>query len=176
MNTVLKEKRIFSLPARFLDLLWVDQDFYLDVSKLKKVANPSNFPRNDQWADENGFHMSFALAGYSADDVKVNIYKNILSISGDGMEDVKVAEPAPQADIELLNLDELSLEAKDKKVKIHQGSISRGIARRKFNVRFVIADEFDMLGVKAVMKNGLLDIVIPHCVENKTTEVKIERE
>ncbi len=164
----MKDKRIFLLPAKFMELLWTDQDFFSEVSKLKKVvANTNNFPRHDQWLDENGMmRMTFALAGYSEEDVKISISNKMLTISSEGIDNVI----KPVQELENVNLDE-------KNIKIHQGLISRGIARRSFILKYIVADEFDLSMIKASMKNGLLNLTIPHSEnEFKVTEIKIAKE
>ncbi len=157
-------KRIFLIPSKFMELLWTDQEFFNDVSKLKKI-NTSNFPRHDQWLDENGLmRMTFALAGYSIEDIKISVCDKTLTISSDGMGIVAAKPP-----------EEISLD--EKNVKIHQGLISRGIARRSFIVKYIVADEFNLSMMKASMKNGLLEIIIPHAEnEFKVIDIKIEKD
>ena len=165
----MREKRLFSIPAKFIELLWSDPDFFAEVSRIKKVTNTWNFPKSDQWNDDAGLHMNFALAGYSPDDIRITVEGNLLIINSAGIDDIKVVE-SPEEIVE-------TTEDRERKVKIHYGLISRGIARRSFDVKFVIADEFNLSKIHASMKCGLLDLTIPHREEKiEPIFVKIEKE
>ena len=73
-----------SVPGRIFDLLWTDDEFYREVGGNKKVTSAGKFPRCDQWCDDDGFHMAFALAGYSPVDVSVTADGSLLCINGSG--------------------------------------------------------------------------------------------
>lgn len=155
-----ENKKRFSIPSRLVELLYVDDNFFSEVLKLKKAEKAvvaMKFPRSDEWRDESGFNLSFALAGYSVDDVRIEYYENNLVITGNGI-DGKVSDEELDGDY-----------VKDAKPRIHQGYITRGIARRKFSVNYVISEEFDVSNATAVMEYGLLHILIP---EKETVELK----
>ena len=150
-----------SVPSRLVDLLWTDDEFFREVSGNKKANLQNKFPRCDQWCDEDGFHMAFALAGYSPRDISVEVCNGNVSISGVGQ---KVAEDK--------NLDEATAEhshdeeeleysAPTPQLIVQRGVIVRGIARRSFRVRYLINPAFNPDAATAFMKNGLLEIVMP---------------
>ena len=87
----MSEKKRYSIPARIVELLYTDDGFFNEVLKLKKASGGNKFPRSDEWRDESGFHLSFALAGYSAQDVSVEIEDHTLTISGVGMDDLDLS-------------------------------------------------------------------------------------
>lgn len=164
------KKRRFSMPAKIVDLLWNDNEFYDEVLKIKKVSSSSNFPKNDQWADDKGFHLEFALAGYGGDDIRVTVKGDVLTVCSEGMAD-EVLTPQPPKESD----DAFESYTKDAKPKAHRGFIVRGIARRAFLVRYLISDEYDLSGLEAAMENGLLHIFIPNAevVEEKSIVIKM---
>ena len=155
-----------SVPGRIFDLLWTDDEFYRDVSGNKKISTSGKFPRCDQWCDERGFHMAFALAGYSPSDVTVSCAGNMLYISGAGTK----ASPSVGAAEE--QKDEYP--AKTPSLGVQQGMIVRGIARRNFKSKYFIHSGFDLLSAEASMTDGLLEIFVPRssAVEHVSVEVK----
>lgn len=164
----MSNKKRYSLPAKVLDLLYSDDGFFNDVMKIKKASTSSKFPRGDEWRDPSGFNMSFALAGYAPEDVSIEVENNTIIIKGNGLDSInKLSDPSSEDD-------SFSEYKKEGKPRIHIGSISRGIARRKFCVRQLISDEFDVLKATATMENGLLHIVIPERskVEHRVVEIR----
>ena len=139
-----------SIPLQISDMLWNDDQFYRSIESGKKVNIPK-FPRFDQWCDEDSFNLAFALAGFSYKDIDINVCNNIISISN-----VK--------------------SNKDDKINIQQGMICRGIARRSFNVGFLIHSNYDPLRSTAVMKDGLLNISIPRKESIDTVNINIRSE
>lgn len=174
MNKVLKKR--YALPAKIIELMWTDDTFYNDVIKIKRHAFSTNFPKQDQWCDEQGFHLSFALAGYSVDDIKIYATGSILMIKSDGIDEDATSVSSPPAAPQSTD-DAYEEYARDAKAKIHQGLISRGIARRKFDIGIVISEEFDLLKTFSTMSNGLLKITIPaKAEEDKTISIVINKE
>lgn len=155
----MKPKIRYSFPGRIYDLLLTDDKFLQEVSKIKKVEN--SFPRYDQWKDEGGFHISFALAGYSPEDIDLTIVGRQIILSSRGLEDFTPAEV----------IEDPEGETKPAKTSVHKGYVSRGIARRSFKTHLYISEEFDLSNVKAKMEHGLLHIFVP---ETTIEEVKIE--
>jgi HSP20 family molecular chaperone IbpA len=147
-------KKRYSLPAKLVESLWTDDAFLRDVEKIKKGA--SSFPKNDQWKDGSGFHLVFALAGYDKDDIRIYSRSNVITVESDGME----SEPVDRPDIKEDD-DAFTEYSKDARSRVNQGFIVRGIARRKFQVSYLISEEFDVGRAEASMDNGLLRITIP---------------
>ena len=158
-----------SVPGRILDLLWSDDEFFRDISSHKKISSAGKFPRCDQWCDETGFHMAFALAGYSPGDVDVSVKNNELHINGLGS---KVNPSTEASSVNEKTEDEYP--AKLPNLGVQQGMIVRGIARRNFKTKYFINPTFDLLKVSASMKNGLLEILIPRKDEGLLHSIVIE--
>ncbi len=155
----------YSIPARILELLYSDDNFFNDVLKIKKLSSHNKFPKNDEWRDASGFNLSFALAGYSSEDIVVEVENRVLIIRGMGLDSIEPSLPEVKN-----NEDPYFDYVKETKPRIHIGSISRGIARRKFCVKYLISEEFDLDKIEAKMDNGLLHIIIPEqgqfCIKN----------
>ena len=174
----MKLKNRYSIPAKLVELLWTDDEFFREVSNLKKASTGGKFPRNDQWSDEDGFHICFALAGYSSADVEIVSVGNVLNISGSGLADnIKSGDAGIQTAPQPVHRHDAFEEyTKDTRPTLQQGNIIRGIARRRFNVKFLISEEFDSDRALAVMKNGLLHIVVPECEPPTVKNIKIDVE
>ena len=153
-----------SIPGRIVDLLWNDDEFFREVASTKKVSSSGKFPRCDQWCDEEGFHMAFALAGYSPEDVSVRISSNELLINGVGS---KLASTDSKTD----SASDLALDdypQKTPKPIVQRGMIVRGIARRNFKIKYFINPSFDLGSTQAFMRNGLLEVIVPRRSESLT--------
>ena len=146
-----------SIEGKIIDALFKDDKFYQSVSQLKKS---SNFPKYDQWCDAAGFHMEFALAGYSSKD---------LDVSMDGREIIIKSSQQYDGTLDLEDSD-AEIEAK---AKIQKGLVIRGIARRRFITKFYISPDFDLYRTKALMKNGLLKLTVPQREDNKPIMIKV---
>lgn len=160
-------KRRYSMPAKIVELLWKDDEYYREVTKIKKVSSTSNFPKTDQRVDEEGFKIEFALAGYSPSDVLIKVSGKVLSVSSGGMDD-EYSQPTPKEDD-----DAFEEYVKDAKAKTQRGFVVRGIARRSFNVKLLISEDFDLSRVNAIMEHGLLQITIPNTIPEKETYIEI---
>lgn len=160
-----------SIPGRIFDLLWNDDEFFREVTSSKKVSSSGKFPRCDQWCDDDGFHMAFALAGYSPSDVSVSVINNELLINGMGSKMASVDEGCEE-DLAALGDD---YPQKTPKPIVQKGMIVRGIARRKFKVKYFINPLFDLSNTQAFMRNGLLEVMVPKKSESLTClNVEIE--
>jgi len=167
-----ESKKRYSVPARILELLFTDNAFFNEVTKLKKTSSNSKFPKRDEWRDEDGFHLSFALAGYSPEDISVDAIENTLVIKGNGMDSLDEKDPAAPDN----SVDAFEKYTKESRPRIHQGIISRGIARRRFCVKSLISEEFDASSAVAEMKHGLLHIFIPEkSIRQKNIQIKYGR-
>lgn len=158
-----------SIPGRIVDLLWTDDEFFRDVSSNKKVSSAGKFPRCDQWCDECGFHMAFALAGYSPSDVEICVKDNDLYINGIGSK----VEPVVAAVSDVVTAGDEDYPPKHPNLAVQQGMIVRGIARRNFKTKYFINPSFDLSKINASMKNGLLEVVIPKREEGVLTTIKV---
>ena len=98
---------------------------------------------------KNKFAIELALAGYSKDDIEVNLEDGVLSIKSKKEE---------------------KTDEKDEDGEI----IHKGIAKRYFSKSFTIADDVEVKG--AELKDGLLRValerIVPEHKKPKTIEVK----
>ncbi len=153
---MLTDKKRYSIPAKILELLYTNDSFFIEVTKINKGSYLSNFPKTDEWRDDNGFNISFALAGYAPEDITVEIENGTLSVKGNGLDSIATTAQSP-----VEQDDSFQEYSKESRPRIHIGSISRGIARRKFAVKFLISEEFDTMRTSAIMRHGLLHVIIP---------------
>ena len=165
MNNLKEGLNRVSVPGRIIDLLLSDDEFYREVSSLKKASSAGKFPRCDQWCDEDGFHMAFALAGFSVQDIRVCVSGHELIVSGKGLR----KDDSSNEDLE--SSDEYP--AKDPNFQIQQGIIVRGIARRNFRTKYFMSSEFNLSEAKATMENGLLEIIVPRSGDNSPVNIDI---
>ena len=110
-----------SFPGKVLFKLLNDDQFYRDVMKSNRISI-NNFPKYDQWTDDDGFYIEFALAGFSKDDVNVSHDGNVIYIDS-GVDEPSSSKPS----------------SKPSSLGIKKGVISRGIARRSFKTSFFIS-------------------------------------
>ncbi len=96
-------------------LLGFDQ-FERTLDRIAKSSAESYPPYNIEQVDENGLRITLAVAGFSADDLTVQLEDNQLVIRGKQAEDAG-------------------------KVYLH-----RGIAARQFQRSFVLADGIEVTG------------------------------
>lgn len=178
-----------SIPGRLIQLLLNDDEFFRDVSAIKKASSSGSFPKYDQWCDEFGFHMEFALAGYAKKDLEVLCLGQELIIRSLRNDSSKPSQPeSPEYDeprylSEQTESDSIISpvrESTDRVIirkpnapKINHGSIVRGIARRNFTTSFLIGQEFDVALTKAIVKDGLLHLVVPTKLEITTKTIEI---
>ena len=98
---------------------------------------------------KNKYDIELALAGYSKDDIEVNLEEGVLTIKSKKEE---------------------KTDEKDEDGEI----IHKGIAKRYFSKSFTIADDVEVKG--AELKDGLLKValerIIPEHKQPKTIEVK----
>jgi HSP20 family molecular chaperone IbpA len=171
----MNNKMRYSIPAKIIELLFTDDAFYSEVLKLKK-ASGNKFPKSDEWVDENGFNLSFALAGYSSNDVTIDVLENVISIKGSGIDSI-TSDPLSKSTPEAYHEDDQFTEySRESRPRIHTGLISRGIARRSFCVKYLISEEFDAFRATALMEHGLLHVVIPLKEVTKHVQIEIKGE
>jgi len=161
--------RRVSVPGRVWDLLWRDDEFYREVCSNKKVSSSGKFPRCDQWCDASGFHMAFALAGYSPGDIQISVYDNEITIMGICE---KLDAPQQRDDYEAPE-DPGEYPALTPNLAVQKGMILRGIARRNFKSKYYINPSFDPSRMSAIMKNGLLELIVPTRSPIRAVSIKV---
>tara|TARA_B100000470_G_scaffold219803_1_gene207231 strand:- start:450 stop:833 length:384 start_codon:yes stop_codon:yes gene_type:complete len=106
---------------------------------------PAKYPPHNIIRNGDKYVLEFALAGWSEDEIKVELEKNILRVTGQKSE---------------------SDESGD--------FVHRGIANRNFNSQFTIGDNIEIVGgelVNGVLTINM-DIIIPE--EDKPRTIKIK--
>lgn len=103
--------------------------FERTFDRLKKTANEGYPPYNIEQISETGLRITLAVAGFTMDDLDVQVENNQLTIRGQQNES----------------------EEDSQKIYLH-----RGIAARQFQRSFVLADGIVVDG--AYLDNGLLHI------------------
>ena len=123
----------YSIPDKILKQLWENDDFFNAACKNSGVST-NRFPKNDQWIEDDGFHLLFALAGYGPSDISIEVTFNSLIISSAGIGDT-----SPECPVISEDDDSMSEYKKKAKPAIQKGAISRGIARRSFRNGYIIS-------------------------------------
>ena len=115
------------------------------LDRVTKTASDGYPPYNIEQLKEDGLRITVAVAGFDVNELGVSIEDNELDIQGEHKEE----------------------EEEENRVFHH-----RGIATRRFERRFVLADGIEV--VDASFDNGLLhiDLVRPS-VENQTRRINI---
>jgi molecular chaperone IbpA len=129
-----------------LDLF--NDPFFSTFTNFQRVATAANYPPYNQIKLNNKeYVLSFALAGFSKDDVSVSLDNRKLTVKGE-KKDAELPEGAEY--------------------------LYKGIAARKFTDIFTLPEFFEVVG--AEFKDGMLDIKlekqIPEDKLPKTIKIK----
>ncbi len=130
------------------------RNFMLDVDKYleplnyvaQAVANSSTYPFHNIYKKEENHVIEIALAGFTKDEIEVEVEPNILTI-----QSTNYKGKTPPVDMEF-----------------------NGIAHRNFRRVFYLADMMRVISCK--MENGMLTVTIKKEVpeENKPTKITVE--
>lgn len=107
-------------------------------------AGQSYPPYNIEKTGENAYRITMAVAGFSEDEIQIEVHRNALSVKAE-----KTAETAEEG----------------------TETLYRGIASRAFERRFQLADHMEVRG--AALKNGLLHIDLKREVPEELKPRKI---
>lgn len=125
---------------RFSDIL---DEFFNDSLRYKK---DSFVPSVDISETENSFEIEVALPGMSKDDIKVDLDKGRLTISG-----------------------ERTFESEENNKNYHRLESGFGLFSRSFQ----LPDSIDEESIEAKYENGVLDITISKSEEKVKKQIKI---
>lgn len=121
-------------------------DFEKTIDRLRKSSGDSYPPYNIEQIGEYGLRITLAVAGFSMNDLDVEIDQSQLTIRG-----------KRKADNE------------EERIYLH-----RGIATRQFQRSFVLADGIEVTG--ADLDNGLLHINLERIIpESNAVKIKINQ-
>lgn len=120
-----------------------DQFFNDPAPMIKRSTD--GYPVTDIYKDDEGNQViEMALAGFTKDDISIEIKENTIDISCNRAEEK------------------------------NSSRYQRKIARRSFTKKFVdYHNKLDLINSKAKFENGLLEIVIPHQKEAKSISIDI---
>ena len=121
----------------------------LDRAMTHGLDNNSTYPPyNIEKTGENSYLISMAIAGFSMDDLDIELHNGVLTVRG------KIQKPKHT---KITNNEECFLH--------------RGIAMRSFEQHFQLADHIEVIG--ADVKNGLLNIELTREIPEKLKPRKI---
>jgi molecular chaperone IbpA len=129
-----------------LDLF--NDPFFNTFSNFQKVTTTTNYPPYNQIKlNDTEYILSFALAGFSKDDVSVSLDNRTLTIKGE-KQDAKLPEGAEY--------------------------LHKGIAARKFTDIFTLPEFVEV--IEAEFKDGILDIKLEKQIpeDKKPKSIKIK--
>ena len=137
--------RQYDLPSLYRSTIGFDRLFSM-LEQVSGGETQSYPPYNIERVDENAYRLTVAAAGFSADDLSIEVKENALTLFGEK----KVADG------------ELPTEM-----------VYRGIAARAFERRFELADFVQVTG--ANLENGLLHVDLERIVpeERKPRRIPI---
>jgi HSP20 family molecular chaperone IbpA len=119
-----------------------------DIAKTEQAELPSYTPASDIVEMEDGFHILLDMPGVAREDLVIDLKENEVTISG-------VSGYAPPEGAKLL----------------HQEFAAGGYSRT-----FALSDAVDRNKIKAVFKNGVLNLFLPRAEEMKPRRIEIESE
>jgi molecular chaperone IbpA len=116
---------------------------------LDSLTQPDNGqsypPYNIERTGEDTYRITMAVAGFSENDISIEVHRNVLTVKGDKADN----------------------EASDGVEVLY-----RGIAARAFERRFQLADHVEVSG--AVLKNGLLHIDLKRNIPEEMKPRRVE--
>ncbi len=121
--------RSFDLSPLYRSTIGFDRLFSMLDQASVADSNPTYPPYNIERTDENAYRISIAVAGFSDEDLALEVKENLLTVRGEK----KQAEGQPRPNV------------------LHQGIASRGFERR-----FQLADHVHVTG--AALEHGLLHV------------------
>jgi molecular chaperone IbpA len=120
--------RQYDLPSLYRSTIGFDRLFSM-LDQMSGGEAQSYPPYNIERVGENAYRLTVAAAGFSSDDLSLEVKENTLTLRGEK----KVVEGAPKAEM-----------------------VYQGIAARAFERRFQLADFVQVTG--ASLENGLLHV------------------
>lgn len=125
-------------------------DRIFDVLEHQATTQNTGFPPfNILKTSDTDFRIELALAGYKEEDLEIEVKEDVLTITGDGRD----------------NLDQA----------IENEYVHRGISSRKFVRRFTLAS--DVIVKDAHLENGMLNVHLERIIpeEKKPRKIAINR-
>lgn len=127
------------------DILY--KDFFNTESPFNLLNDVKAHHPVDIYETEDGLTFEIACTGLTKEDVEIALEYDVLRIK-------------------------YNKRTEDAKSTVKY--LSKGIARRSFNLGWKIASRFDLRKAEAEMKNGLLTVTVPFSAETKPTTLTIK--
>ncbi len=128
--TCFKRRTIMQKLPRLIGFDRIFDEIFSAFPDIKYQSEVSKFPPFDILkTDENNTEIHFAVAGYSKDDINIELSNNVLSVSGN-----------------------IKTETNDDEITYSY----RGIAKRSFTQKFTISDTTEIM--EPELNNGILVI------------------
>ncbi len=138
--------RSFDVPSIHKFAVGFDSMFD-ELTRISSQQAQQNYPPyNVVKHSENKFAIELAVAGFRQGDISITVEKNVLTISGEQIQ----------------NLDEL-----EKDIEY----LHRGISQRSFTRTFTLADHVEV--VEAKCENGILTVTLERIVPEELQPKKI---
>ena len=123
------------------------EDFLHPLNELRLVDGGNWHPRADLVESKDAYEATLELPGLKKDDIKVNVEDNVLTVSGERVE-----------------------EKQEKEKEYHRVERRYGSFCRTFS----LPAKIDAEKIKASYKDGVLSVSLPKAPEAKRKEVKID--
>ncbi len=113
---------------------------------VREDSKPEFRPSVDVYEDEKAIHVKAELAGVNAEDIKIELENNVLTLHGERKLDKRKDEGAYQ------------------RVERRYGEFCRS---------FALPDTVDAEGIDANYKDGILTVTLPKRPESQRREIKV---
>jgi HSP20 family molecular chaperone IbpA len=121
------------------------KNFFDANSQFNTLSTKINYPV-DIYETENGLRFELAVVGLESKDLDIQVEGDVLRITHD----------------------------KQQEEEVERKYISKGIARRSFDLAWKIASKFDLTQLEASMGKGLLVLDIPTSKEKAPRKIKVK--
>lgn len=145
--------RSFDIPSIHKFAVGFDNIFDEILRTSNQQGNNNYPPYNILKHDDNKFVIELAVAGFRQGDINVIVEKNLLTITGDKIENIdELDNPQPEY-------------------------VHRGISARNFTRTFTLADHVEVIDASA--KDGILSVtlerIVPEELKPKTIAIKYNK-
>jgi HSP20 family molecular chaperone IbpA len=120
------------------------KNFFDANAQFNPLSTKINYPV-DIYETDNGLRFELAVVGLVSDDLNIQVEGDILRITYEKPQDEEI-----------------------------RNYISKGIARRSFDLAWKIASKFDLNQLEARMNRGLLILDIPVSIEKAPRKISIK--
>ncbi len=135
------------MPVRFRPFSGILDQFFSNIDQLQGRDDHSNgFPRVNIVENDKGFKLELQAPGYSKEDLKMNLEKDVLTISA---------------------------EKEHEELKENERWTRREFSKSSFSRSFRLPETVDVDGIKAEHVDGVLKVSMPKRAELKPATKQI---